>query len=437
MARVMKDSGIEWIGEVPTNWEIGRNKNCFSCSKQIVGNSSSRTQLLSLTTKGVIRKDINSVGGKLPESFDTYQLVDKDDMVMCLFDLDCSAVFSGLSHTAGMISPAYKVLKCRDCYSPKFADYWFRFIFDKRKFIPYAKNLRYTLSYDEFGVLPIVNLPMDEQNRIADFLDTKCAKIDSAIEKTRKTIEEYKALKQSIITEAVTKGIRGDRSMKDSGIEWIGDIPADWDVLKITRILDYSHPYPIGDGDHGLIKTESYVDKGIPYLRVQNLGWGTELSTDGLVFISKEDNEKIKNSTLIPNDILFAKTGATIGKTGIVPETMPISNTTSHIGKITVSSCFNPKYVFYVLSSFVGYRQFWEIAMQKTTRPELSIEEIKSIRIILPNDIIEQNEIVEYIDAKCTIIQKIIEKKEYIVQGLESYKKSLIYECVTGKKEVV
>ena len=96
------------------------------------------------------------------------------------------------------------------------------------------------------------------------------------LEKTRASIEEYKKLKQAVITQAVTKGVRGNREMKDSEIEWIGEIPADWNLIKITRLLDYNHPYPIGDGDHGLIKTDDYIDAGVPYIRVQNLGWGTE-----------------------------------------------------------------------------------------------------------------------------------------------------------------
>ena len=124
--RPMKDSGIEWIGEIPGDWRICRNKVVFSCNKEIVGEDSSNTQLLSLTTSGVKTKDINAVGGKLPESFDTYQYVSIDDIVMCLFDLDMSAVFSGISKYEGMISPAYKVLKCNNKYiTPKYADYLF------------------------------------------------------------------------------------------------------------------------------------------------------------------------------------------------------------------------------------------------------------------------------------------------------------------------
>lgn len=205
MTRTMKDSGIEWIGEIPEDWEIHRNKVVFSCNKEIVGENSNNTQLLSLTTGGVKTKDINSVGGKLPESFDTYQYVAIDNIVMCLFDLDISAVFSGISNYNGMISPAYKVLKCNNNYIiPKYADYWFSFVFVDRKFTSYAKNLRYTLSYDEFGAIKTIVPPMLEQKQISDYLDNKCSEIDKLITKKEQLIKELETYKKSLIYEYVT-----------------------------------------------------------------------------------------------------------------------------------------------------------------------------------------------------------------------------------------
>lgn len=290
--------------------------------------------------------------------------------------------------------------------------------------------------FSDYGNRVVWYVPMEQQIQIADFLDRRCAEIDAVIERTRATIEEYKKLKQAVITEAVTKGIRGSRPMMDSGIEWIGEIPVGWLLLRITRILDYSHPYPIGDGDHGLVKTEDYGTSGIPYIRVQNVGWATPLDLSTVVYITPEINEKIKNSILRPGDVLFAKTGATIGKTAIVPDDLPISNTTSHVGKITVDPRYSAKYVFYLLSSFVGYKQFWDIACQKTTRPELSIDETKSIRVLLPSERSEQDEIVAYLDEKTFAIDTLIRKKEQYLSELDNLKKAVIYEYVTGKKEV-
>lgn len=222
-----------------------------------------------------------------------------------------------------------------------------------------------------------------------------------------------------------------EREMRDSGIPWIGEVPEGWGFPKITHILDYTHPYPIGDGDHGSIKATDYTEHGIPFIRVQNLGFATDLCLDNVVYISEAQNRTIQNSTLKPNDILFAKTGATIGKVGIVPESIKNANTTSHVGKITVSESIIPKYIFYVLSSNIGYRQFWDIAAQKSTRPELSIDEIKTIRVLLPKTKEEQQRIADYLDSKCSEIDTIIENLRTRMESVKEYKKAVITEAVT------
>lgn len=222
-----------------------------------------------------------------------------------------------------------------------------------------------------------------------------------------------------------------EREMRDSGIPWIGEVPEGWGFPKITHILDYTHPYPIGDGDHGSIKATDYTEYGIPFIRVQNLGFATDLCLDNVVYISEAQNRTIQNSTLKPNDILFAKTGATIGKVGIVPESIKKANTTSHVGKITVSESIIPKYIFYVLSSNIGYRQFWDIAAQKSTRPELSIDEIKTIRVLLPKTKEEQQRIADYLDSKCSEIDTIIENLRTRMESVKEYKKAVITEAVT------
>lgn len=221
------------------------------------------------------------------------------------------------------------------------------------------------------------------------------------------------------------------REMKDSGIEWIGQIPKEWEFQKITHILDYAHPYPIGDGDHGTIKAENYSEEGIPFIRVQNLGFATELILNNMVYITDKQNKGIINSTLYPNDILFAKTGATIGKVGIMPESIKKANTTSHVGKITVSEEVVSKFIFYVLSSFIGYKQFWDIALMKSTRPELSIDEIKTLHVLLPKTKAEQQQIADYLDAQCSEIDATAEDIQKEISLLEEYKKAVITEAVT------
>lgn len=204
MERLIKDSGIPYIGKVPENWKIVRNKNAFSLGKEIVGDAWERTQLLSLTTKGIKCAKIGNTSGKVPDSYATYQKVVPNNLVMCLFDLDVSAVFSGLSDIAGMISPAYKVLSIHENYFAPFYQYWFNYIFYGRKFKFLAKNIRYSLTYDEFAALAIIAPPYAEQRKIADFLDLKCKEVDDLISIKQSKIAELQDYKKSIIYEYAT-----------------------------------------------------------------------------------------------------------------------------------------------------------------------------------------------------------------------------------------
>lgn len=426
MARLMKDSGIEWIGEIPENWRIYRNKVVFSCNKEIVGEDSSNTQLLSLTTSGVKTKDINAVGGKLPESFDTYQYVSIDDIVMCLFDLDMSAVFSGISKYEGMISPAYKVLKCNNKYiTPKYADYWFKFIFVDRKFTTYAKNLRYTLSYDEFGVLSIPIPSLSEQQKIAEFLDEKCSHIDSVLDKTNASIEEYKKLKQAVITQAVTKGIRPYRPMKDSGIEWIGEIPEDWRTVKLKYLS-----IEIGDGLHS---TPNYDTEGnIYFINGNNIGAEALVFKSDTSRINEIEFAKYKQPIMNENTILITLNGATYGKTSYYNNEKILLGKSA--GYITLKCEESKQFLRYYLQSTIA-KTIMDLSLNGTTIANLSLTTLNNFLIIYPS-IVEQQEIVSYLNAKCAEIDKLIEKKEQLISELETYKKSLIYEYVTGKKEV-
>ena len=413
----MKDSGIDWIGDIPESWKIVRNKNLFNCTKIIVGEDWKKNQLLSLTTKGVVKKEFNNLLGKLPESFSTYQRVNKNNMIMCLFDLDCSAVFSGISRYDGIISPAYKILNCKKNIFPLYADFWFRFIFQGRKFKIYSKNLRYTLSYDEFSVLPIITPNFDEQQKIANFLDKKCGEIDNIITRTKATIEEYKKLKQSVITQAVTKGIRKNRPMKDSGIDWIRKIPIDWLLIRIKWLLNERNERSVLGKEEPLSMSQKY---GI-------------IPTKQMDIIPNMASSFIGAKLCYKNDLIFNKLKA-------------------HLGVFAVSNydgLVSPDYAVYystnrALLKFLEYLfktpQYIGEFRKKSTGvgaglTRLYTSELFSIYCAIP-PICEQYEIIDYLNKKCSEIDKLIQKKEQLLDELENYKKSLIYEYVTGKKEV-
>lgn len=429
----MKNSGVEWIGEIPEDWDIYRNKNAFICNKEIVGKNSNSTQLLSLTTGGIKCKDINNAEGKLPESFDTYQYVKKNDVVMCLFDLDMSAVFSGISQYDGMISPAYKVLSCQDRANPLFIHYWFSYIFDGRKFNHYAKNIRYTLNYSEFAALPILLPTKETQQRIASYLDKKCSKIEETIQNQQQVIEKLKAYKQSLITEAVTGKIKIENSKacgeyesyKDSGVEWIGKIPSGWILSKFKFISN-----EIGDGLHG---TPNFDESGdIYFLNGTNIGKEKLIFKDDTDRINSLEYEKYKHPLLSKYTIFIALNGATYGKTSFYNNEKVLLGKSA--GYITFEENQNIHFLRYYLQSYAA-KKIEELSLLGSTIQNLSLYTLNNFSVPLPSEI-EQDSIIEYLDKKCTAIDTAIEQKQNLIEKLTEYKKSLIYECVTGKRIV-
>lgn len=431
MERAMKNSGVEWIGEIPKEWRIFRNKTCFVCSKEIVGEESSATQLLSLTTKGIKKKRAEDSTGKVPESYDTYQKVMPDDLVLCLFDLDVSAVFSGRSPFYGMISPAYMVLKCKNkMVVPAYADYWFSFVFDGRKFKPYAKNLRYTLNYDEFAVLPILLPSIEDQKKIILALEAECARIDAVIEKTRASIEEYKKLKQSVITEAVTKGIRPGRKMKDSGVDWIGDIPEEWIVTKLKYFSSIRSGVTLGKiypKDTELVE--------YPYLRVANVqGSYTDLTDVATIFVTEAEAQKYR---LHDGELLMTEGGDRdkLGRGTVWHAEIDPCLHQNHVFALRTDDRLLADYVSYLTTSFVGRDYFDVTANQSVHLASTNSTTIMNFIIPVPS-IAEQTEIISYLNEQTEVIDSLIENKKSLIIEYETYKKSMIFEYVTGKKEV-
>lgn len=424
--RAMKDSGIAWIGEIPEEWKIVRNKNAFVCNKELVGEKSALTQLLSLTTRGIKKKDINNAEGKLPESFDTYQFVRENDIVMCLFDLDCSAVFSGISPIDGMISPAYRVLSCKECIEPRYADYWFRYISDGRKFNHFAKNIRYTLNYEEFSALPLLLPKKVEQHRIADYLDRKCSQIDAIIAWQQEVIEKLKTYKLSVITEAVTKGLNPHAPMKDSGVEWIGEIP-EFATVSCTRRLyeivlgKMLSPTPKGEKE----SLESYFCAANVHF--------SDIDYDNLKTMWFSEEER-RNYLVSLGDLLVVEGGAGAGGAHIVEKPLENCYIQNSIMIARSKSSVSNKWLYYTLYSLVK-REYIDFVCNKATIPHFTKDKLGNTPIVLFPKEIEQK-ITAFLDEKCSDIDRLVYQKGKTIEKLTEYKKSLIYEVVTGKKEV-
>ena len=186
---------------------------------------------------------------------------------------------------------------------------------------------------------------------------------------------------------------------KSSGVEWIGEIPNHWKTQKVKHLVDRTKYYQIGDGDHGSIKPEMYLEEGIPYIRVQNLTWDGRIDTDGLVLISNEVHTKNLKSRIIEGDILIAKTGATIGKLGLIDNNVGESNTTSSVGKVTIDrNKHSNKFYLYNFQSNYFQKKLWLIGIQKSAQPGFNIDDLVDFDVVVP-PLPEQEQIVKYLNS--------------------------------------
>ena len=271
--------------------------------------------------------------------------------------------------------------------------------------------------------------PMIEQYRIASELDDWCDQLDNIIEKTKASIGEYKKLKQAIITQAVTKGVRGDRQMKDSGVDWIGEIPQDWVIRKVKCGVT-----KVGSGKTPSGGAEIYTEEGVLFLRSQNI-YNNGLNLESATFITKKIDEDMKNTRVKPRDVLLNITGGSIGRCCIFPSELGFANVNQHVSIIrVVDSVFTPEFMHYYWISDIGQKS---ISLYQTggNREGMSADAIKNSPIMVMS-ISEQNEITSFLDEKCTEMDRLLIHKERLIEELELYKKSMIYEYVTGKKEV-
>ena len=259
-----KDSGVKWLGEMPSHWEGLAMKHILKLKKEIVGKRSSQFDLLSLTLKGVVKRDMDNPEGKFPASFDTYQIVEPNDFIFCNFDNEETPRAVGLSEYKGMITGAYDVLyRNNSKLTDKFLIYYFLYIDDAKRFKPLYKGLRKTVPFDSFMAYKIPVPTLNEQNAIVNYLDSATSKIDAAIAQQQKMIDLLNERKQIIINNAVTKGLAPHVKMKPSGIDWIGDIPEHWEVIKLKFAVTLNNVKSNSSNKIGLENIESGTGKYI------------------------------------------------------------------------------------------------------------------------------------------------------------------------------
>ena len=428
MAREMKSSGIAWIGDIPTEWELGRTKNCFFTHKEIAGNTADDYERLALTLNGVIKRSKNDSTGLQPEAFNSYQILRKNELVFKLIDLANIATSRvGYSPYTGLVSPAYIVLHPYEEDESKFGVYYFLSLWQREVFNHMGDDgVRSSLNVGDLLNIPYPIVSIKEKKRIVSYLDTECSRIDSVIEQTRASIEEYKKLKQAVITEAVTKGIRPDRQMKDSGIEWIGEIPDEWEMIRIKHISSL-----VTDGAHISPETENGV---YDFISTVNIDDG-KIHFDSCLKTSASSYEYLAATGCQPQrgDVLISKDG-TVGKTAIVTEDRDFVVSSSLVIIRPISEMINSEFLNYALNSKT-VQDTLVLLMHGAGLKRVSVAKNANLTVARPPKL-EQIEIVSYLNKKCKEIDSLIRAKEKSIYEIEKYKRSIIFEYITGKKEV-
>ena len=407
-----KDSGIEWVGSIPSHWRVHTLYQLVTQVKEKNSNLQEKN-LLSLSYGKIKRKDIDSPDGLLPASFDGYNIIEDGDIVLRLTDLqnDHTSLRVGLATERGIITSAYTTLRPIDTSNSKYL-YYLLHAFDLKKgFYGMGSGVRQGLNYAEVKELRVVLPGQDEQNAIVRFLDNQCGQIDSIIEEAKSSIEEYKKWRASIIFEAVTKGLNPLAEMKDSHIDWIGLVPSHWKLSRIKNELD----------------NLDYLREPISAEKRENiLGLYDYYGASGVI-------DKIDDYNVDDKVLLIGEDGANLRMRNLPlvykAEGKFWVNNHAHILKVHDDNCYG--FIAYLLEA-----GDYSVFITGSAQPKLSQFNLMRFPIVIP-PLVEQQKIEAYLDEKCSAIDALIREKKSLLSELEIYKRSLILETVTGKRKVV
>lgn len=433
MAREMKDSGNTRVGSIPIHWKIGRLKHVAQLytgnsikddEKELYGDPIDAIPYISSKDIDATFLTANYSNGMYVKKNDlTFKIAPAGSLLMCIEGGSAGRKKTRLSQSVAFVNKL-----C--CFNPAkingdFLYYWICSPNFEDEFKENISGLIGGVSVSSLQNFTIALPSSTEQMRIASFLDRKCAEIDSVIADTQRTIEEYKKLKQSVITQAVTKGIRGERPMKDSGVEWIGEIVDGFSIIKLKHLL--KEPLMYGANETGIT-----FDENLPrYIRITDITMDGKLKDTGKLSLTEDAAE---NYILQNNDVLFARSGASVGKAFIYKETYGRSAFAGYLIKASIGEKLLADYLFFYTQSSL-YEEWKKQIFVQATIQNIGADRYSILPVVL-GSIEEQQEIVNYLEIKCAEIDKLIADKTHLLEELENYKKSVIYEYVTGKKEV-
>lgn len=423
----MRDSGQTWIGMIPEDWNLSRIGSLYTLRNEKV--SDKDYPPLSVTMKGVVPQ--LETAAKTDDG-DNRKLVRIGDFAInSRSDRRGSC---GISLYDGSVSLINTVLTPRGKMNPGYYNWLFHTVAFADEFYKWGHGIvddLWTTRWQEMKRIIVPVPSLDAQRKIADYLDNIVSQIDLIISAAQVSIEEYKEWKTSIIFEATTKGVHSDAKMKDTGIPWIGTVPSHWRVTKTLHCLAMA----ITDGPH---TTPELFDSGIPFISAEAVSCGNGRIDFSHMrgYISQEFYEECCKK-YIPqiDDVYMIKSGATTGRVAIV-DTDKVFTIWSPLAVFRANrERILPMFLFYALQSD-SYQKQVELGWTYGTQQNIGMRTLEALKICLP-PIDEQAEIVSYLEERCGTIDSLIKEKEALISDLESFKRSLVYETVTGKRKVV
>lgn len=422
-----KDSGVDWLGEIPSDWDL---QPAF---KYIKENKTKNTGLLentvlSLSYGKIIIKPEEKLTGLVPESFETYQIVEPNDIIIRCTDLqnDKVSLRTGLVENRGIITSAYLGLKVFQNYNSKFLHYYLHSLDITKAIYKFGTGLRQNLSFLDFKRLPLVDISLDLQQKIANFLDQKTAQIDQAIALKQQQIEKLGEYKQIVIQNAVTKGLNPNAPMKDSGVAWIGDIPEHWEMVSIKRIAKISPKVDLSNYK---------LDEKVTFLPMEKVSSNGDIDCEILKPIRKV---KQGFTAFKKNDVILAKItpcfengkGALLDK---LETEIGYGSTEFHVLR---ASKRIKAYYLYLITHSSNFLTLGEAMMTGSAgQKRVPTDFVANYQFPLP-PMSEQQQIIEYVENLNRKISDTIQSYQTQIDRLKEYKNILINQAVTGKIKI-
>lgn len=418
-------TNIAWMPELPEHWKLSRVKNYFTFSNEVVGEDYSGFNVLSLSVNGVIIRDMESGKGKHSMSMDLYQIVEPKSIILCLFDMDVTPRIVGICENLGIITSAYTTIVPKDNVCERFYYYFFLHQDYNKSLKAQGTGVRTTLTNTQFGAVKIPIPPYQEQIQIANYLDTQSQKINHFIAKKQQFIALLKEQRQSVINEAVTKGINKKVKLKDTDCQFCTQIPENYLIEKFNNYVSIKHGFQFRDGD--------FTAEGVKIVKISQLNPNGYLDLTNADTISSKRIKEFANIIIKDGDILMALTGGTIGKLIIANTNEEILLQNYRVGNFTVNNeqVLLKEYLYMQLCSPFIQSQI-NFFVRETGQPNIGKGDFRKLKIVIP-PFEEQTQIVNQIKTETVIIDTAIAKTEREIELIKEYKEAMIAEAVMGK----